>query len=713
MIYRFQKEGECLFMSERSFALDIGTQSVTGIVLQKQNNSYEVLDYDVKLHKDRAMLDGQIHDVQKVANVIKSVADTLAMKHGELSRVRVAAAGRALKTVQAEASLSLHKRPITDKEMIRFLELQAVQNAQEDITEKGQSYYCVGYSILHYKLDDEPIGSLIDQMGDKATVEVIATFLPQVVVESLLASLERADLTMEALTLEPIAAIHVLIPDSMRRLNIALVDIGAGTSDVAITKDGTVIAYGMVDQAGDEITEAISDKYLLDFTEAEQAKKEIVEKGSTTIDNILGISETLTAADLFDAIRERVQELASRIADEILSLNGKTPQAVMLIGGGSLTPGLGDFLRKKLQLPENRLAIRTVEALRDIENVSMLPDRPDFITPLGIAITSLQQPITYTSVTINGRNVRLFEGKELTIGDAFIHAGISVRDMYGTPGLAYIITYNGEQLTLPGELGQAPTILKNGKEATIDDVIADGDELTFKKGKDGANPNLSLKELIDDARPLTITVNQEQHTFYPQYIVNGDEKDGHYMIQDRDEIVIRFPETVRDVLSQLDIYEADVKYPVYVDGKIVHIEKGETKYTINGEYAQLSSRLQENDQLLITYAEQPVVQDVIEQIGENILEKRVVTFNGEKVTLTKERLRIQKNGEDVTPTAQVLPKDKITLQVKKNISFIFQDVFRFVDIDRKQIKGHYKIYLNDVEATFFDEIKDGDRLELK
>src|SRR5690625_5476720 len=111
-------------------------------------------------------------------------------------------------------------------------------------------------------------------MGDKATVEVIATFLPQVVVESLLASLERADLTMEALTLEPIAAIHVLIPDSMRRLNIALVDIGAGTSDVAITKDGTVIAYGMVDQAGDEITEAVSDKYLLDFTEAEQARSE-------------------------------------------------------------------------------------------------------------------------------------------------------------------------------------------------------------------------------------------------------------------------------------------------------------------------------------------------------------------------------------------------------------------------------------------------------
>src|SRR5690625_1099724 len=77
---------------------------------------------------------------------------------------------------------------------------------------------------------------------------------------------------------------------------------------------------------------------------------------------------------------------------------------------------------------------------------------------------------------------------------------------------------------------------------------------------------------------------------------------------------------------------------------------------------------------------------------------------------------IEKFPEEETPEhteAQVLPKDKITLQVKKNISFIFQDVFRFVDIDRKQIKGHYKIYLNDVEAIFIDEIKDGDRLELK
>lgn len=59
----------------------------------------------------------------------------------------------------------------------------------------------------------------------------------------------------------------------MRRLNVALVDIGAGTSDIAITDQSTVIAYGMVPTAGDEITEALSDYYLLDFPVAETVKE--------------------------------------------------------------------------------------------------------------------------------------------------------------------------------------------------------------------------------------------------------------------------------------------------------------------------------------------------------------------------------------------------------------------------------------------------------
>jgi len=58
----------------------------------------------------------------------------------------------------------------------------------------------------------------------------------------------------------------------MRMLNIALVDVGAGTSDLAISAEGTVKAYGMISYAGDALTAGLAEHFLLDFKVAEQLK---------------------------------------------------------------------------------------------------------------------------------------------------------------------------------------------------------------------------------------------------------------------------------------------------------------------------------------------------------------------------------------------------------------------------------------------------------
>ncbi len=76
------------------------------------------------------------------------------------------------------------------------------------------------------------------------------------VVEGLYSVILKSNLQVDNITLEPIAAINVAIKEELRLLNLALVDIGAGTSDIAITKDGKIIAYAMTSTAGDEITEA-------------------------------------------------------------------------------------------------------------------------------------------------------------------------------------------------------------------------------------------------------------------------------------------------------------------------------------------------------------------------------------------------------------------------------------------------------------------------
>lgn len=443
-------------MNDTIFALDIGTRSVTGILLETESNNFKVLDYYKKEHKDRSMRDGQIHDVVAVSGVINEVKKTLENRNVKLEKVCVAAAGRALKTIQADASIPLNQLPITDNEIIKHLELSAVHAAQLNLASQENdktysSYYCAGYSVLHYKLDGEQIGSLIDQSGDEASVEIIATFLPKVVVESLLAALSRADLEMEALTLEPIAAINVLIPESMRRLNVALVDIGAGTSDIAITDKSTIAAYGMVPVAGDEITEAISDQYLLDFPMAEQTKRNIVDNGQAVVEDILGFETTITYDSLVKEIDGTIQNLAQAISEEVIKLNTKPPKAVMLVGGGSMTPEITGSLASKLNLPANRVAVRGIEAIQNLIKTDNIPYSPDFVTPIGIAVAARQNPVHYVSVKVNGKIIRLFEMKQLTIGDSLIQAGIEVNKLYGKPGMASMITLNGKEMTLPGE----------------------------------------------------------------------------------------------------------------------------------------------------------------------------------------------------------------------------------------------------------------------
>lgn len=116
---------------------------------------------------------------------------------------------------------------------------------------------------------------------------------------------------MKALTLEPIAAIHILIPESIRRLNVALIDIGAGTSDIA-SNEGTITAYGMVPVAGDEITESISDHCLLDFKEAETIKQKVVNEHQAVVKDILGFETEITYESLIDHISDWVQAILVR-----------------------------------------------------------------------------------------------------------------------------------------------------------------------------------------------------------------------------------------------------------------------------------------------------------------------------------------------------------------------------------------------------------------
>ncbi|MBS4176000.1 pilus assembly protein PilM [Lederbergia citrea] len=711
-----------MLQDEKVFALDIGTRSVVGIILEESGEQYHVLDLVLKEHQDRAMVDGQIHDISAVAKVISEMKDQLEKTHGKLKKVCVAAAGRALKTERAKASVNISGKPMLSKEDILYLELTAVQNAQaaaaeKQATDKIHSYYCVGYSVLHYFLDGEIIGNLMDQEGDEASVEIIATFLPRVVVDSLIKALQRAGLELEALTLEPIAAINVLVPVSMRRLNVALVDIGAGTSDIAITNEGTVTAYGMVPSAGDEITEAVSDQLLLDFPEAEQAKRELWTSESIVVHDILGFETELSKADVINQIAPAIDKLASEISDEIKVLNnGKSPKAVMLVGGGSMTPDLPKCLAEKLGLPDNRVAIRGADAIQGLTFAETIPSGPENITPIGIAISARKSPIQYVTISVNDRTIRMFEVKKLTVADCILASGITINKLYGKPGLAMFVNMNGQRLTIPGNFGEPPIILKNDQACSLEDEICNGDKITALKGKDGEQSLIRIRDFIDEIPVKQAVINGVQYEVHATITRNGESSLLDDFIEDNDDIIICFPETIEELLLALklnDLFDMLKPFRVQINGKETFLPSFSSSLLLNGRIAKHNDKLPAHIDISITRKNRATTGNLASTMQHLLKRSITVFYNNEQIIMEKTAIEYIRDGKVLDAIDTIHNGDEIEFREKDDSAFIFQDIFNYVEIEKPEnSNGNFTLLMNNEKATFYTPIHNGDHLEI-
>lgn len=706
-------------MNNLLFSLDIGTRSVVGTMIEKKGDAYTLIDLLQIEHKERAMIDGQIHDVISVAKVIQEIKTQFEQKYGPLKEVSVAAAGRSLITLEGQASIPLTEQLLIEQESIQHLELAAVQEAHQHLIQeqgKNANYYCVGYSVLKYELDGETIGSLIDQNGQEATAKVIATFLPKVVIESLIHSLQRADLKMSGLTLEPIAAIQVLIPQSMRKLNVALVDIGAGTSDIAITKDNTISAYGMVPSAGDQITETISSHYLLDFQDAEQVKRKLISEEVITFSDILGFEQEIDRDELLQVVDTPILELAKQIANEIYQLNGEqTPQAVMLIGGGSLTPQLGERLSQLLEMPKQRVAIRDQSAIRSVTIPDHFEQTPALVTPIGIAIAAEISPITYVNVTVNGKPIRLFEFTALTLSDAIIAAHLSTEDLFGQIGQGMTLTVNGQFITVPGQYGKPSVFKKNGEIASIKEKIYNQDEIEVIVGQPGLPAQATVGDLMDDTPSLSILWQGKPVVVEPLLKVNGSPASRSTPLKDRDQLDIVPIQTVNDFLLQqkIDAERMVDMYTVIIDGE-EHKVKRPLDLLIDGKPQERNQPLIEGMALTFEEKRKPSLIELIDHLQLFYKESIQILFNEQSIQLEKLAYTILIDGQPMQSIDQPIHRQQKIEFLKKQVQpFVYGDVFQQTDFEIPESPFlQYEVLKNGIPAQFTDSIVDGDHLQI-
>lgn len=695
------------------FSLDIGTRSIIGTAGIVRDKKFEVICEKYQEHEERAMVDGQIHDINLVAQVVDSVKRKIEKELSiKLEEVSIAAAGRFLRTCEAKASLELNEEDEIDKDLVRTLELTAVKEAEGEVNKNtAGKLYCVGYSIKEYYLNSYVISNLLGHKGEEAGVDVIATFLPRSVIDSLYTVMNKVGLKVMNLTLEPIAAIEAAVPKNLRLLNIALVDIGAGTSDIAISSKETISSYGMVPMAGDEVTEVIAQEYLVDFNKAEDIKRQVSISEEITYTDVLGFENTITSESVRKLIAPTVNKLSESISKRIVELNGgKSPSAVFLVGGGAHTPGLKEDIAIKLNIPMQRIGIKDRSSVIDCVSDNGLGSAG--VTVLGIALTAIRSMGNdFIDVRLNDEPISLFNSHKHTVMDVLLQAGVNPSLLISKTGKNIRFEVNGRKRLAFGEVGTNAVITINGKNADIETEINEHDDILVKYAQNGRDAEAKVSDFLSTINSISIFIDDNIVNLEPVCIINGKEKSVSENLKDNDKVSIFIPNKVSNIKKYI---LKDETSELYMNNNKLDdediVEEGSNVYTkisevlsVNGDKIKKLEVIDESD---IENSNEFIKEDTV--INESVDEKKI--DNDIDKSVDNEEV-IEKNNESEKNDFMVIINEEKTYLAGKD-SYIFVDIFNHITFDLTVPKGNIVLLLNGKPAAYTDELKYGDEIKI-
>lgn len=699
------------------FGLDIGTRSIVGTVGYKDStNGFTVVAQCTKLHETRAMMDGQIHDIGAVAKTISQVQKELEEQTGrKLNEVCIAAAGRVLNTARAYAEVTFDEDIVIDEEIIHSLEMLGVENAhkkmKEETKDSEHNFFCVAYTVVHYYLNDFIITNLEEHKASKIGVEVLATFLPDEVIDGLYSAVQKAGLQVENLTLEPIAAMQVAIPENFRLLNIALVDVGAGTSDICITKDGSVVAYGMIPMAGDMLTETIARSRLVDFKTAEQMKLDTsTKKKAITYKDIMGLKQKVDREALLSDVTDTVDHITKAVAEQITALNGGKPvSAVFVVGGGGKITGFTEMLAKHLGIAKERVALRGVEVLSSITFLQEgIKKDPLLVTPIGICLNFYEQKNNFIFVRVNDERIKLYDNGKLTVMDAALQFGYPNEKLFSARGRELTFTVNGEMRMVRGELGEPAEILLNDKSVGLNAPLEQSDVITIKESTKGAPATCMIGKLPEFKQTMSFTVNGNKVTC-PRFMqVNGELVSEYYEIKEGDVISSMEYYTVEQALAFLDIVPQGTVYvnnaPAGPEEKVyenftVQIRLEEEAPKLPETFEEVAEEYEEE---ALSYTE-PVQPDAVQKAA--AFDEPVAVAEAPKAT--------EVTAEKPGTTDIIVLVNKQAMVLKGKASYLLVDVLDVFPFNLADGRGKEAVVqVNDEPTNFMHPLKEGDRIDL-
>ncbi|RME94656.1 MAG: cell division protein FtsA, partial [Bacteroidetes bacterium] len=336
-------EGKKFNSEEVVVAVDIGTTKVCAVIGRRnEHDQMEVLGFG-KVASE-GVLRGVVSNIEKTVNAITEAVKLAQRQYGgPISEVQVGIAGQHIKSLQHRGMLT---RDNDHTEISR-------RDIERLISDMYKLVLPPGDKILHvipqeYTVDNEQ--GITDPIG-MSGIRLEANF--HIITGQITASnniyrcVERAGYKVTNLTLEPIASAAAVLSDEEKEAGVALVDIGGGTTDITIFKDGIIRHTAVIPFGGNVITSDIKDGCNVMGRHAEKLKvkygsalaNEVFDNRIIAIPGLRGRDpKEISEKNLARIIQARMEEILDYVVWEIRrsGFDRKLIGGVVLTGGGSL-----------------------------------------------------------------------------------------------------------------------------------------------------------------------------------------------------------------------------------------------------------------------------------------------------------------------------------------------------------------------------------------
>lgn len=398
-MFPFRKQNSLQNSSKKYLCLDVGTEFLKVIVYAIKNRNIEVVEYLKVRQHSAAMKNGTVTSIRRVTETVHETISELHTKSFEGAIMGIA--GELVKGVMVEAKYERQKndKPI-DKYEIQVVADKIKEDAYKeannlvfnqigDTTGELKNLELLNYIVVDAEIDGFRVEDPIGLTGGEVKMKLYFTFAPVLHVNYLKTVTDSIGVPLLGIIPQPFAISRAISGAKDSTYSGLIIDIGGGTTDIALIQNGVTIGTHMVAFGSRVFTKRIASDLKISLTEAEEFK----------IKYSKGELSDLRNTEVKNAVAKDVPLWTYQVAiglEEFMDYVGGFPHNIYLCGGGSLLPEIKTSLIEypwTKELPFNRspkvnfLYPKDLDGL--IDNANLLSSVDD-VTPASIARFSLE-----------------------------------------------------------------------------------------------------------------------------------------------------------------------------------------------------------------------------------------------------------------------------------------------------------------------------------